>query len=678
MLAASDIFAGPIVRRSSPPRIAVWLATTKPVELDGLVRKAGTAEWIGQTTTVDRIKLFDGLFAYLVQIAPAEDHFPTGTLLEYSLGTVGKDGEADHSWFKSVVAEDGLAYPGFELPTLYLQAAGAKLNVLYGSCRKPHDIDGGDNDALAYGDSLVLNNVTTLAARPTILCLAGDQIYADDVHDATFDAINTVATKLEGSTPEKMPNGATVPGRGQRLKWTTDKAGFTSGEAANHLVTFAEYVAHYGLAWNRRNWPTVSVAKEVVSYRDGLPAVRRLMANTPTYMMFDDHDVTDDWNFSINWAAQVKSSAVGTRIITNALAAYWIFQAWGNDPKVSARETPHMRDALAKRLTDPAELETVVGTKSTLNEWEFQTPTIPVLYFLDTRTNRGYKDDFKRADGGEPAFLKSAAAWLPTRDRLNMIVDVQQRSVPLVLVTAAPVFGFETIDSAQMAVSGKLVPTSYFDLEGWAANRAHLFLFLTLCRDHDVVVLSGDVHYAFTSTASFAVFDAAFVRGAAARVPGMTLPGVSGSTATNAHLYTSRFVQLNSSGTRNSVGGWGKTKMMSGMANNQGESGYMFAGNPMSPEPARFKNGRLYTPITVMGVTVWRERDLADVQPNFVYQQRINDPGNTRFINKHNLGYAQFLGRKVQNGFLVDGKLDPSNSTSFDFGSGAAWTPAAP
>ena len=32
----------------------------------------------------------------------------------------------------------------------------------------------------------------------------------------------------------------------------------------------------------------------------------------------------------------------------------------------------------------------------------------------------------------------------------------------------------------------------------------------------DVVVLSGDVHYAFTSTASFAVFDAAFVRGAAA------------------------------------------------------------------------------------------------------------------------------------------------------------------
>ena len=678
MLSASDIFAGPIVRRSSPPRIAIWLATTKSVELDGLVRKAGTAEWIGETTTIDPIKLFDGLFAYLVQITPIEGHFPTGTLLEYSLGSVGKDGTADHTWFKTVVEQDGLAYPGFELPTLYLQAAGAKLNVLYGSCRKPHDVDGGDNDALAYGDTLVLNNVKALAARPTLLCLGGDQIYADDVHDATFDAITAIATKLEGSSPETMPKGEMLPGKGQRLKWTKNKAGFTSDEAANHLVTFAEYVAHYGLAWNKRNWPAGSVAKEVISYRDSLPAVRRLMANTPTYMMFDDHDVTDDWNFSINWTAKVKNSAVGSRIITNALAAYWIFQAWGNDPAVSARETPHMRDALAKRLTNPVEVETVVGTKSTLNAWEFQTPTIPAIYFLDTRTNRGYKDDFKRADGGEPAFLKSAAAWLYTRDRLNKIVDVQKRSVPLVLMATAPVFGFETIDSAQMAVSGKILPTTYFDLEGWAANQAHLFLFLTLCRDHDVVVLSGDVHYAFTSTASFSVFDAAFVRGAAAKVPGMTLPGVSGSKATNAHLYTSRFVQLNSSGTRNSVGGMVKTALMGGMARTQGESGYLFAGNPMSPSPARFKNGKLYTPMTILGVTVWRERDLADVEPNFVYQQRINDPSNTRFINKHNLGYAQFLGRKVTNGFLVDGKLDPSNSTSFDFGSGAAWAPAQP
>jgi hypothetical protein len=49
-------------------------------------------------------------------------------------------------------------------------------------------------------------------------------------------------------------------------------------------------------------------------------------------MMFDDHDVTDDWNFSLNWASDVQGSDVGARIVGNALYAFWLFQGWGNDP----------------------------------------------------------------------------------------------------------------------------------------------------------------------------------------------------------------------------------------------------------------------------------------------------------------------------------------------------------
>jgi phosphodiesterase/alkaline phosphatase D-like protein len=29
-----------------------------------------------------------------------------------------------------------------------------------------------------------------------------------------------------------------------------------------------------------------------------LPKVRRVLANIPTYMIFDDHDITDDWNIT--------------------------------------------------------------------------------------------------------------------------------------------------------------------------------------------------------------------------------------------------------------------------------------------------------------------------------------------------------------------------------------------
>jgi len=60
--------------------------------------------------------------------------------------------------------------------------------------------------------------------------------------------------------------------------------------------------------------------------------VRRALANVPTYMIFDDHDVTDDWNLTARWRDRVRASPAGRRIVANALAAYWAFQGWGNDP----------------------------------------------------------------------------------------------------------------------------------------------------------------------------------------------------------------------------------------------------------------------------------------------------------------------------------------------------------
>ncbi len=680
-LTAGDIFAGPILRRSSVKSVAIWLAATKSVNLDGRIRKAGSAAWIGETAVVDRLQLFDGLYVYLLQIAPAEGVFPSGTLLEYSLGTIGSDGAADHSWFESIVASDGLAYPGFALPTFYLQALGTKLNVLYASCRKPHDTFGGNNDAMTYGDSITLNNVKTLAARPTILCLTGDQIYADDVHDATFDAIDAIAKKLEVSSPERMPGGTAVPGKGQRQKWIAKMARFTSDAAKSHIVTFAEYVASYGLAWNERNWPAI-VPKEVATYRSGLRAVRRLLANTPTYMIFDDHDVTDDWNLSVNWRDEVQHSNVGSRIIANALAAFWLFQAWGNDPEASAGEAPQIRAALLTRLARPEELAAVVGSKSTLNAWEFQTPTAPAVYFIDTRTNRGHLLGFQRIDGRAPAFLKSVEAWAGTLHRLQEIVRTQGHNVPLVLVAPAPVFGYETIDTMQRAISSQVGPTM-LDLEGWAANRPHLLLFLTLCADFDVVLLSGDVHYAFTSTASLAVFDGDFVRMVLAKQPHLKLPkSGAGSTATSDFLYSSRFLQLNSSGARNSTEKEWKKALMTRTSMLAGESGYLLKGAHMDPSLARWKNSKLYRwiqqpePPPAAPPGTWEEVSTADAKPNFVLQQRINDAFNTAYTGEHNLGYASFLGRKVDNGFLVNDKL--VSLRSWDFASGSAWVPSLP
>ena len=80
----------------------------------------------------------------------------------------------------------------------------------------------------------------------------------------------------------------------------------------------------------------------LTTFYDSLPRVRRALANVPTYMIFDDHDVTDDWNISRSWRDQVYTSLLGRRIVTGALAAYALFQDWGNDP-LGYRLNPHKR-----------------------------------------------------------------------------------------------------------------------------------------------------------------------------------------------------------------------------------------------------------------------------------------------------------------------------------------------
>lgn len=63
-----------------------------------------------------------------------------------------------------------------------------------------------------------------------------------------------------------------------------------------------------------------------------LPKIRRTLANVPTYMILDDHDVTDDWNLNPIWVDRVFTTKLGPTILRNALASYAVFQDWGNDP----------------------------------------------------------------------------------------------------------------------------------------------------------------------------------------------------------------------------------------------------------------------------------------------------------------------------------------------------------
>jgi hypothetical protein len=91
------------------------------------------------------------------------------------------------------------------------------------------------------------------------------------------------------------------------------------------------------MADKRNNKNTIETFTQTIDtlnvFFDSLPRVRRALANIPTYMILDDHDVTDDWNLSQAWRDRVHTAPLGRRILTNALLAYALFQDWGNDPK---------------------------------------------------------------------------------------------------------------------------------------------------------------------------------------------------------------------------------------------------------------------------------------------------------------------------------------------------------
>ena len=74
-----------------------------------------------------------------------------------------------------------------------------------------------------------------------------------------------------------------------------------------------------------------------------LPAVRRVLANVPSLMIFDDHEITDDWNIDHAWVNSVYGKPAGRRAVTNGLLAYALCQHWGNKPAAFA--TPGHRSA---------------------------------------------------------------------------------------------------------------------------------------------------------------------------------------------------------------------------------------------------------------------------------------------------------------------------------------------
>lgn len=356
--------------------------------------------------------------------------------------------------------------------------------------------------------------------RPALLLMTGDQVYADDVGGPLIRRLSELGRILTG-WDETIPGMGRVPSRipvyGRTNELKNTQSGFTSGSSDNHLMTFGEYAAMYLMAWNEGVWEDVlpdhpeylsdeqkelydKEAQKVTAFKEALHKVRRVLANTPTYMIFDDHEVTDDWQISRKWAHDVNNSPCGRRIVSNALAAYWAFQGWGNMPEAFPYDfITAITDHLNSRNSSDTMANVFDFKMWSFHGWGYWARTDPPIIAIDSRTQREF-DSFKGTarllDRYGLDWLRSAWASLGS-----------PKGKDLLILAATPVYGFEPLECLQKISTSFGIPSSKVDNESWIANRKGFSAFMRCLVEklspRSCVVLSGDVHYSFTTKAEF-------------------------------------------------------------------------------------------------------------------------------------------------------------------------------
>jgi hypothetical protein len=160
---------------------------------------------------------------------------------------------------------------------------------------------------------------------------------------------------LWGEDGQAIPPEQLEPGHRQFIaeQW----AGLTAShqgkpeKTRSHLLRFAEYAIAYLFSWSDCPWllpfpsgTAVGLPQKQAEHWDkqvadiqqfarSQPYVRRALANIPSYMICDDHDVSDDWNLNQAWCLRVLSKPLGRQVVQNAMLAYALFQGWGNTPE---------------------------------------------------------------------------------------------------------------------------------------------------------------------------------------------------------------------------------------------------------------------------------------------------------------------------------------------------------
>ncbi|MFF4892221.1 alkaline phosphatase D family protein [Micromonospora chersina] len=403
----------------------------------------------------------------------------------------------DSSTTYEVLIDDEVAWPvpesGFPASVIRTRAEDDRdqpVTLLFGSCREttqhatarrlpPDALDAYARRQIATPDP---------GSLPDLLVLLGDQVYADETSP-------TVRRLLKRR--RRRPKGA----------------------PATQVVSFDEYTKLYLESW-----------------RD--PEIRWLLSTVPSVMIFDDHEVIDDWNTSASWRADMRAEPWWPERIRSGLASYWVYQHLGNlapdeiaaDPVyakvMAAEDATGVLHEFGERVDQEADVaHDTERWRAVQYQWSYALDLGRTrLVMLDNRSSRVL-------ESGNRAMLPPGE-WSWFLDRAHGVYDhlVVGASLPWLLppgIHHVESWNEKLADSRRPWVA-KLAEQMRraWDLEHWASFRrsfdalGELFARLgsgtapregarvgagpAYPRPASISVLSGDVHHSYVARARFA------------------------------------------------------------------------------------------------------------------------------------------------------------------------------
>jgi hypothetical protein len=359
----------------------------------------------------------------------------------------------------------------FPPSALRTHSARGPARIVFGSCRTayPHEPPytfrpdqhdcGREVDALR---AIALRMASSDPADwPHTVLLLGDQVYADEVSPDTLEFIRS---RRDTSEPP--------------------------GES---IADFEEYTRLYREAWSD-------------------PPIRWLLSTVPSAMIFDDHDVIDDWNTSAEWVAEMRATDWWDRRVVGAFMAYVLYQHWGNmPPDVLERDPVYQRVRAGENVLAEAAFT-----------WDREVSGVRWSYCRDVGTTRIVMVDSRAGrvlDPGRRSMVDSTEwRWIVEHARGGFDHLLIGTSLPLIMAPALhylEAWNEAVCDGAWGGLAARASEKlrQGADLEHWAAFHHSFETMIALLREvgaggsghapASIVVLSGDVHHAYLAEVGF-------------------------------------------------------------------------------------------------------------------------------------------------------------------------------